>query len=223
MLIDHRVRTGGKWFDFFGRPSRFATGPARLAIATGSVMVPVAIGRRTDAGHRITIHPAIHPVGTGPVAVDRLLGESVVALERMIRLDPGSWAWMHPRWGRPVRPGANASPVAVRHGLSLPGLLLLSLLAGVAGVSSGCGESKPPADGGSSSDEPSSVLSGVTLRETFDGSLRWVLSADSSETFPQPERTIAKRVHVDFYDATGLVTSVLTADEGIVQRANNDM
>ncbi|MDZ4804555.1 MAG: LPS export ABC transporter periplasmic protein LptC [Candidatus Eisenbacteria bacterium] len=224
LLIDHRVRNGGRWFDFFGRPSRFATGPARLAIATGATLVPVTIGRREDGGHRITIGPAILPVGAGPLSVDRLLGEAVAALEQMIRRDPASWAWMHPRWGRPVRLcGAKTSSAAVQPGLSLPALLTLSsLLAGAALFATGCSESKPPG-GAPANEESSSMLAGVTLRETFDGQLRWVLKADSSETFRQPDQTIATRVHVDFYNSTGQITSVLTADEGVVQRSNNDM
>jgi LPS export ABC transporter protein LptC len=76
----------------------------------------------------------------------------------------------------------------------------------------------PPAAG-----EPSTVLTGVTLRETFDGRLRWTLKADSSETFTQPNQTIAKNMHVDFFDEAGQRTSTLTADEGVVQRNNNDM
>jgi len=226
LLIDHRVRTGGRWIDFFGRPSRFATGPARLAIATGAAMLPVAILRRSDGGHRVMIGAALVPATAGSTAerVDRLLEDAVRALEAMIRLDPASWAWMHPRWGRPARSPLNAvRPVprelssAARMMVFWSALALLSAGAVSCG-SKPTGNTAPPAVG-----EPSSMLSGVTLRETFEGRLRWALKADSSETFTQPSRTVASNIHVDFYDPTGQPTSFLTADEGIVQRSNNDM
>lgn len=237
VLIDHRVRHGGRWFDFFGRQARFATGPARLALATGASMVPVAIGRRSDGGHLITLGPAILPPRVDRIAgdslagaacqspVDQLLGAAVVALEDIIRKDPASWAWMHPRWGRPGRgPAPDVSRAMVRLGTSLPVFVAFAtMLAGSVALSSGCSEPKPQGAASSATEDPTSMLSGVTLRETFDGHLRWVLKADSSETFRQPEQTIAQNVHVDFHDVLGPITSVLTADEGVVQQSNNDM
>ncbi|HEX7880847.1 MAG TPA: LPS export ABC transporter periplasmic protein LptC, partial [Candidatus Eisenbacteria bacterium] len=226
LLIDHRVRSGGRWIDFFGRPSRFATGPARLAIATGASMLPIVIRRRSDGGHRVVVGAALASAATGSPAsrADSLLEAAVRALEAMIRIDPASWAWMHPRWGRPSQVPAGAAASVARELSSAARMVamwtaLAILSTGVQSCGSKPdGNTAPPAVG-----EPSSMLSGVTLRETLDGRLRWALKADSSETFTQPNRTVASNIHVDFYDEAGQPSSFLTADEGVVQRSNNDM
>jgi KDO2-lipid IV(A) lauroyltransferase len=218
LLIDHRVRRGGRWVEFFGRPSRFATGPARLAVATGAAMVPVAITRRDDGGHRVTIAPALAAPAAGSTSarVGVLLDAAVRALEAMIAPDPASWAWMHPRWGRANPSMSERLSATPRTAMCL---LFAALLLG--GTSCGhrpTGDAPPPAP-----NAPSTILTGITLRETDQGKLRWILKADSSETFTQPNQTIARNIHVDFFDALGQPTSTLTADEGVVQRSNNDM
>lgn len=217
-LVDHRVRGGGRVVPFFGRPARFATGPFRLAVATGALVVPVRIERQAGSGTHVVELGA--PLPEPPVAlsparrVANLVDVGVAALERMIVADPVGWAWMHPRWGRPERTAALAA------GLQTAGLLATAIL--VAALLPGCGESGP---GGTppATDGPSSVLSGLTLRETEDGRLRWILAADSSETWEQPNQTLVKRLHIDFYDPAGDVTSVLTSDEGLVLRSTNDL
>lgn len=226
-LIDHRVRHGGRWIDFFGRPSRFATGPVRLAMATGAAMIPVSMARRPDGGHRVEIGMplAAAPGPDSGAVVDSLLAAAVAALEQMIRDDPASWAWMHPRWGRPRGVPATAAAVRPAPRLTVSGAAgpALIVLLGLLGSVFGCGETKPARPHNVSNDEPSSMLSGVTLRETLDGRIRWILKADSSETFTQPNHTVARNLRVDFYDPSGAPTSKLTADEGDVQRSNNDM
>jgi KDO2-lipid IV(A) lauroyltransferase len=222
-LIDHRIRAGGRVVSFFGRPARFATGPFRLAAATDARLVPVQIRRGNDGGHVVVVHPPLPepPRDRSPaLRVAELVDAGVAALERMIAADPGGWAWMHPRWGRPER----AAAVAGR--LQTAGFLAAALCAAalaVAGGAAGCGESRTPTGEPPTTEGPSSVLAGLTLRETEDGRLRWILTADSSETWEQPNQTLVKRLHIDFYDPTGAVSSVLTSNEGLVLRSTNDL
>lgn len=222
-LVDHRIRSGGRVVPFFGRPARFATGPFRLADAAGARVLPVQIRRRADGGHRVVVHaPLADPDRSLAPArrVAALVDAGVAALERMIADDPASWAWMHPRWGRPERRPLWAG------GLQTAGLVATALLAAglaAAAGAAGCGESRAPSQETPSTEGPSSVLAGLTLRETEEGRLRWVLTADSSESWEQPNQTLVKRLHVDFYDPRGEVSSVLTSNEGLVLRSTNDL
>jgi KDO2-lipid IV(A) lauroyltransferase len=222
-LVDHRVRSGGRVVPFFGRPARFATGPFRLAAATGARLVPVQIRRRPDGGQVVVVHAPIPEPAAGlapALRVAALVDASVRALATMIADDPTGWAWMHPRWGRPERRNALAGRFQVA-GLVAAALLAAGLA--VLGGAAGCGESRETSDDSTGTEGPSSVLAGLTLRETEDGRLRWILTADSSETWEQPNQTLVKRLHVDFYDPHSVVSSVLTSDEGLVLRSTNDL
>ena len=223
VLLDHRVRKGGVVADFFGRPARFAAGPVRLALRTGARLVPARIARRADGGHRVLIEPALPalPAGLPPRdAAERTLRAAVAALETMIRRDPAAWAWIHPRWGRPAADDGAAREWSARTSGALPalGFALAALLA-----AAGCGDGSGGSSSGVGSGTASSTLTGITLRETVEGRLRWILRADSSETDERQSQTLIRGLHVDFYDPAGAVSSVLTSDEGVVQRSTNDM
>jgi len=66
-------------------------------------------------------------------------------------------------------------------------------------------------------DGPVQTVEGMTLRESENGRLRWVLFADSTLVYETDDLTLLKELRVDFYDATGReVSSVLRAREGRV-------
>jgi LPS export ABC transporter protein LptC len=155
-------------------------------------------------------------------------------LEAMIRCSPADWAWIHPRWpeerapeavrGAETRPADTAGPQAapiVRTGAAACGMIGLTLLAAL--LLSACGQTRPPQ--AERKDDPglASALGEFRLRETVDGRLRWVLTADSADTFEPTNQTVVLHLRVDFYNDSADVYSVLTADRGVVQRSNNDM
>jgi KDO2-lipid IV(A) lauroyltransferase len=227
VLLDHKIRRGGVMVEFFGRPARFATGPIRLALATGAPIVPVRIGRRSDGRHEVTIGkpvPAADPTLPHSEQCRALLRSCVAELESMIRSSPAEWAWMHRRW--PSEGSPSSGKRTNRQPARLFGLRRAALtLALPAVLAAGCNVSKPP--GETMTEEPAgpaSAIGGFQLSETESGRLKWILRADSAETFDNAlNQTIVTGVHVDFYDASRQVYSALTADEASVQSSTNDM
>ena len=100
ILPDQHAKTNGVWVDFLGRPASTFTGPARLALQTGALIVP-AFGRRTDDDHIIcSFHPPLELPRTGDRDRDVLLGTQVIndALAAEILRHPAQWLWLHNRW-----------------------------------------------------------------------------------------------------------------------------
>jgi KDO2-lipid IV(A) lauroyltransferase len=221
VLLDHRIRKGGLLVDFFGRPARFAAGPVRLALRSGAPLLPVRIGRDTSGAHMVEIAPPVlrPEAGLTPCeATSRLLRDSVRELEDMIRRSPTEWAWIHPRWSEGPKVERVRRPVFAR--IRSAWLLLVFAVVAV----SGCGPSRPSDSSGPEYSGPSSALGGFKLSETESGRLRWILRADSAETFDNTmHETVVTNVHVDFYNAERQIYSVLTADKGVVEESTNDM
>jgi LPS export ABC transporter protein LptC len=89
----------------------------------------------------------------------------------------------------------------------------LGLVALVLGCTQEPAEQGAPAPG----DQPAQVFSGLTLRESEGGRLRWVLQADSAVSQGQNNPTVLHGIRVEFYNAAGdSVRSTLVADEGEV-------
>lgn len=235
VLLDHKVRRGGVLAPFFGRPTRFAGGPIRLALRAGAPVLPVQIGRASGGGHLVRIgRPVPRPDPSLPAreAGEAAVRTCVAELEAMIRRSPAEWAWIHPRWrrgddletgtGAGKRPATAECPVAAsRAGSVARGLAALFAVAAVA--LSACGRSGPQQAGRKDESDLASVTRSFQLRETLNGRLRWVLKADSAETFEKTDQTQVFHLQVDFIDEDADVYSVLTADRGVVQRGNNDM
>lgn len=106
VLIDQRIRHGGTWVTFLGQPTRLTDAPARLALTTGSPLVPMGIRRRAGGHHQVTVLPAVAPRESGD-AVERLTQTLATAMEGLIREAPEQWIWIHPRWGD-APPARNA-------------------------------------------------------------------------------------------------------------------
>lgn len=229
ILFDHRVKRGGQWVDFFGRPTRFVAGPVRLAWRSGAPIVPVQIVRAADGGHRVRLRPPMpwpepdsgRPSGSSNGAdrarvVEEMVRRCVRELEAMIREAPEQWVWIHPRW-------EERAPAPPR---TLGRVALLVALIGALGVMGGCGPKKAPevvATPKRVDQGPEASTYGFTTRETFDGRLKWVLRADSAQTWDDRGQTILSNLRVDFYDEEQTVYSVLTADEGAVYRSTNNV
>lgn len=110
VLIDQRIRHGGTWVTFLGQPTRLTDAPARLALTTGSPLVPVGIRRLPGHRHEITVLPALAPRESGD-AVERLTQDLAAAAEGLIRRAPEQWIWIHPRWND-APPAQAATPPA---------------------------------------------------------------------------------------------------------------
>ena len=111
ILVDQNTtRDEGVFVDFFG--IRAATTPAiaTLALRTGAAVVPgFLIWDRKTSKHRLHFDPPMELVTTGDPARDVLENTAAcnAVLERMIRLYPDQWLWIHRRWK--TRPEGEAS------------------------------------------------------------------------------------------------------------------
>ncbi|MCX5885683.1 MAG: hypothetical protein NT096_07220 [Proteobacteria bacterium] len=59
LIADENKRHGGVFVDFFGRPAATAAGPARLALKTGTPVVPVLMVRDSDNNQRVVVEPPL--------------------------------------------------------------------------------------------------------------------------------------------------------------------
>ena len=117
ILPDQDVkRIQGIFVDFFGHPAYTPTGPALLAIGSGS---PILVVRniRKDGHHLLTVDPPVYANRGTPrdEEVRRLVTHYTKRLEDFIRKDPTQWVWTHRRWR--TRPESLQSP---RRNLRIP-------------------------------------------------------------------------------------------------------
>jgi KDO2-lipid IV(A) lauroyltransferase len=114
VLLDLNTGDAGVPVAFFGRPAWTPLTAAWLARRTGAAVVPMAIGRLPDGGHRVRVRPAL-ALGAGGDSrndVERDTAACAAAVEELIRHDPSQWVWFHPRWkARRTRDPASG-PVA---------------------------------------------------------------------------------------------------------------
>ncbi len=95
----------------FGHPAHTATGPTRMALKFGTVLLPMSITRTVGARFKVTAHPPIHLKKTGHRAEDLMAGVLAVNawIESVVRDHPAEWFWVHRRWPREAyaeeRPG----------------------------------------------------------------------------------------------------------------------
>jgi len=91
----------GVFVPFFGKLACTNAGIATLALKTNAVVIPtVAIWDAKRGKYFFHGDPAVELVRTGDHAKDIELntGRFAAAMERMIRLYPEQWLWIHRRW-----------------------------------------------------------------------------------------------------------------------------
>jgi Kdo2-lipid IVA lauroyltransferase/acyltransferase len=102
ILIDQNVMANdGSFVPFFGKLACTTTGLARLALKTGSPVVPGRIQWQPEQGiYHIQFLPALNLPETGDFEQDVLAGTKLFneVIEKMIRMDPAAWLWGHRRW-----------------------------------------------------------------------------------------------------------------------------
>jgi LPS export ABC transporter protein LptC len=112
-------------------------------------------------------------------------------------------------------------------------LALLAVLGFAVGLAAGaCSpDDHPPGPG---TDEPAADLDGkgfpdqeitsFVLRQTDEeGRSEWLLKAITARVYEARDEVEADKIQIDFYDVNGEVSSVLTADLGVITRRTNDM
>lgn len=91
----------GVFVPFFGKPACTNAGIATLALKTNAVVIPtVAVWDRKRKKYFFHGDPPVELVRTGDHHKDVELNTArfAAAMERMIRLYPDQWLWIHRRW-----------------------------------------------------------------------------------------------------------------------------
>ena len=109
LLIDQDTRVHGTFVQFFRRPAHTPVGPAILADRTGAPIIPMAIHRRDDDTHLITIRSPIPSAGHSKDAIQITTQAYTTEIENFIRHAPTQWVWMHDRWKTPSLQVASPS------------------------------------------------------------------------------------------------------------------
>ncbi len=124
------------------------------------------------------------------------------------------------------RAGARAAPHSRMALVTSPAAALLLAAAFVAG-GLGCSEERPapPARTAPVGEVlPNQEITEFVLRETDEeGRLTWIFRATEARIFEARDDVEARGIHIDFYDGSGRVASVLSADRAVIQRRTNDM
>lgn len=112
ILLDQCAKGEGVFVPFFGRPAHTLVAPAKLALRTGAIVVPIVLIRE-DGGRRMAMHieePVPLPDEKNPdLAAYQLTASLTAIIEKQIRRHPGQWVWIHRRWKR--RPEMDEDPV----------------------------------------------------------------------------------------------------------------
>jgi KDO2-lipid IV(A) lauroyltransferase len=101
LLGDRPYGEEGVEVEFFGRPARFPSGPARLALVSGAAFIPFFVLRRFDDSFLMVVEPPIPRPETPPRAERAKLMTQAFArvLEGYVRENPSQWLTFFPVWG----------------------------------------------------------------------------------------------------------------------------
>lgn len=104
-------RREGVFVPFFGRLACTRDGPPRIAMRTGSPVVPVFLYREPDGLHHVArFSPAVEFVDTGDKQADLVENarRMTAPIEEAIRNAPDQWIWIHRRYR--TQPEGEAHP-----------------------------------------------------------------------------------------------------------------
>ncbi len=106
VLDQNARRREGVFVPFFGREACTLKSLALLSRRTGAPVVPVFICRH-GKHHRVVFEEPIYQEASGDVEEDvvRWTGVYTAWTERVVRLHPEQWTWLHERW-KTKRPGS---------------------------------------------------------------------------------------------------------------------
>ncbi|MGD9762243.1 MAG: lysophospholipid acyltransferase family protein [Candidatus Binatia bacterium] len=121
----NQTRRYGVFVDFFGLPACTTAGPSRMAMLSGTPLLPVFLVRDGESDqHRILVLPDIELVHTGDREADVLTNTQrcTAVIEDMLRRYPEQWIWFHKRWNTRPRGEPRVYPVR-RSNAKSPGIL----------------------------------------------------------------------------------------------------
>ena len=97
---DRNIADNSITVDFFGSPASLPAGPVRIALRTGSPLIPVFVLRLPDDSLRVHVEPPLDLPRTGDREADTVTGmkEIVRAMERHISGHPEQWLVAAPVW-----------------------------------------------------------------------------------------------------------------------------
>ncbi len=100
VLIDQDTGVESEFVTFFGRLAKTPSAPVVLAQRVGSAVVPMAIHRGPDNRHVITVLPELELLPDDGTRETRIANvqKCSEAIEKLIRMHPEQWVWMHERW-----------------------------------------------------------------------------------------------------------------------------
>ena len=100
VMADQDTRVKGAFIDFFGKKAYTPLGIARMALDTEAAVVPMAMVRKADGRYRFEIYEELPTVRTDSYEADVLENakRESAEYERIVRLYPDQWVWMHRRW-----------------------------------------------------------------------------------------------------------------------------
>lgn len=110
ILIDQRAkRSECVWVNFFGKKAPTTPALAVLGMRTGAPVVPVFMVRNGFKKHTLFVEKPVSFVHTGDIKKDVIVNTQIIndTLERMIRLYPDQWFWVHRRWERKAKERPN--------------------------------------------------------------------------------------------------------------------
>jgi Kdo2-lipid IVA lauroyltransferase/acyltransferase len=90
------------WFNFFGRPTPFVTGPEKGARANGAAVAFVHFIKRKRGYYGMHIELAVSDPSSLPEG--EITRRYIHYLEKAIRNDPEMWLWSHRRWKHQWKP-----------------------------------------------------------------------------------------------------------------------
>ena len=98
VLVDQHAGDSGVWCPLFGRLASTTTLGALLTLRTGGPVLPLGIITTGRARWKIVVTPPVQ----GPRRhVGQLTATLNSELEKLIRLSPADWFWVHNRWKTP--------------------------------------------------------------------------------------------------------------------------
>ncbi|PZR98385.1 MAG: hypothetical protein DLM69_08750 [Candidatus Chloroheliales bacterium] len=100
ILADRNLEQHGVELPFFGDPAIIPTGPARLALQTGAIIVPCFCVRLSNERYSVEVDEPIVPVRTGDSEADAaaIMAKVVASYERHIGAHPAQWVLFMPVW-----------------------------------------------------------------------------------------------------------------------------
>lgn len=129
VLVDQYAGVSGRWAPFLGVPASTTRAHARLARATGAMVVPLSVRREGRSGFTIR---AGEPIAAETAAEPDFLAEVNERLTRDVASAPDLWFWMHNRWRLPRRflagnPDPEARPRILVRGANWLGDAVMTL------------------------------------------------------------------------------------------------